>query len=117
MLAVAGPAGLLPFDRAHTPAEWRALRLRLKRATLGANLARAVRAAELAGRQVLVVGGPAGDPELVEVLAVALPADLVAGRGAVGAALPGGGEGRLGHRYAAALGLALWGAEPDGRDR
>src|SRR5215831_3635835 len=31
-LAVMGPAGLLPFDRRHSPAEWRAVRLRLKQA-------------------------------------------------------------------------------------
>ena len=43
MLAAAGPAGWLPFDRRHSPAEWRAIRLRLKEAVFAANLARALR--------------------------------------------------------------------------
>src|SRR5580692_6008454 len=43
MLAVDGPGGLLPFDRRHGPAEWRAIRLRLKIAILAANLRRAIR--------------------------------------------------------------------------
>ena len=42
MLAVDGPGGLLPFDRRHGPAEWRAIRLRLKIAILAANLRRAM---------------------------------------------------------------------------
>ena len=42
MLAAPGPAGLLPFDRRHSPAEWRAIRLRLKEAVFAANLLRAV---------------------------------------------------------------------------
>ena len=43
MLAAAGPAGWLPFDRGHSPAEWRAIRLRLKEAVFAVNLARALR--------------------------------------------------------------------------
>ena len=42
MLAAPGPAGLLPFDRRHSPAEWRAIRLRLKEAVFAVNLLRAV---------------------------------------------------------------------------
>lgn len=42
MLAVMGPAGLLPFDRRHSPAEWRAVRLRLKQAVFAVNLRRAL---------------------------------------------------------------------------
>ena len=104
MLAVEGPGGWLPFDRHRGPGEWRAIRLRLKQAVLAANLGRAVRTlgAELA--QVLVVGGPAGDEELLGVLARALPDGVAAGRGDVGGTCPGG---PLGHRYAVALGLAL----------
>jgi len=116
MLAVAGPAGLLPFARGRSPAEWRALRLGLKEAILAANLTRALRGFDGSCRspeQVLVVGGAAGDDELLGVLARSLPPQAVVGKGNVGGAievapdvaeLPGGG---LGHRYSAALGLAM----------
>ena len=104
MLAVAGPAGLLPFDRGHSPAEWRAIRLRLKEAVLAANLLRAVATLGRELGQVLIVGGPAGDDELIGVLLRALPDGIAAGRGNVGGTLDGP---PAGHRYAAALGLAL----------
>ncbi len=100
MLAAPGPAGLLPFDRRHSPAEWRALRLRLKEAVFAANLRRALDGA--AAAQVLIVGGPAGDDELLGVLLRSL--GITAGRGNVGGTLPGP---PAGHRHAAALGLAL----------
>jgi hypothetical protein len=108
MLAVPGPAGLLPFDRRHAPAEWRAIRLRLKQAVLAANLGRALRDLGARPRQVLVVGGPAGDDELAGVLSRSLPDGVAVGRGNVGGTLGGDAAGAsLGHRYAAALGLAL----------
>lgn len=105
MLVATGPAGLLPFDRDHSPAEWRALRLRLKEAIFGANLGRVLGSGAVAAPQVLVVGGPAGDDELLGVLARSLPEGVAVGRAAVGGTL--GGAATLGHRYAAALGLAL----------
>jgi hypothetical protein len=116
MLAAAGPAGWLPFDRRHSPAEWRAIRLRLKEAVFAANLARALRTLDALGTpatlgprgrhpgQVLIVGGPAGDDELLGVLLRTLPEGVTAGRGNVGGTLAGPGAG---HRHAAALGLAL----------
>jgi diol dehydratase reactivase ATPase-like protein/cobalamin-dependent diol dehydratase reactivating factor len=120
MLAVPGPGGLLPFGPRGAPAgghlgpaQWRAIRLRLKQAVLAASVRRALEAVIRTGRpahsagmpaQLLLVGGPAGDDELVGVLARSLPEELAIGRGNVGAAL--GGE-PLGHRYAVALGLAL----------
>ena len=110
MLAVPGPAGLLAFDRRHAPAEWRSLRLRLKEAVLATNLKRALRLMGSYPRQVLVVGGPAADDELLGVLTRSLPDDVVIGRGVVGGTLdqaPAGTGFALGHRYAAALGLAL----------
>ncbi len=61
MLAVEGPGGWLPFDRHHSPGEWRAIRLRLKQAVLAGNFRRAVRTLGQDPAQVLVVGGPAGD--------------------------------------------------------
>jgi hypothetical protein len=104
MLAVEGPGGWLPFDQHHGPGEWRAIRLRLKQAVLAANFRRAVRTLGQDPAQVLVVGGPAGDEELLGVLARSLPDGVAAGRGDVGGTCPGG---PLGHRYAVALGLAL----------
>jgi len=104
MLAVAGPAGLLPFDRRHSPAEWRAIRLRLKAAVFSANLRRALRTLGRDLPQVLLAGGPAGDDELLGVLLRALPAGVSVGRADVGGTLAGS---PVGHRYAVALGLAL----------
>jgi hypothetical protein len=104
MLAVDGPGGLLPFDRHHGPGEWRAIRIRLKLAVLAGNFQRAVRTLGLDFNQVLVVGGPAGDEELLAIIARSLPGGVAVGRGDVGGILPGR---PLGHRYAVALGLAL----------
>jgi hypothetical protein len=104
MLAARGPAGLLPFDRGHSPAEWRAMRLRLKEAVFAANLRRALDTLGGTLPQVLLVGGPAGDDELLGVLLRALPGDVPVGRASVGGTLAGA---PAGHRYAAAVGLAL----------
>ena len=116
MLAAAGPAGWLPFDRGHSPAEWRALRLRLKEAVFAVNLARALRTLGRDLGQVLIVGGPAGDDELLGVLLRTLPEGVTAGRGNVGGTLAGRPPGpwppAAGHRHAAALGLALAPAGP-----
>ena len=103
MLAARGPAGLIPFDRAHSPAEWRAIRLRLKEAVFAANLRRALNTLGGTLPQVLLVGGPAGDDELLGVLLRALPSDVPVGRASVGGTLAGA---PAGHRYAAAVGLA-----------
>ena len=104
MLAVDGPGGWLPFDRRHGPGEWRAIRLRLKLAVLAVNFRRAVRTLGQDPAQVLVVGGPAGDKELLGVIARMLPDGVAVGRGNVGGTCAGE---PLGHRYAVALGLAL----------
>jgi hypothetical protein len=107
MLVVEGPGGLLPFDRRHGPGEWRAIRLRLKQAVLAANFQRAMRTLGPGARQVLVVGGPAGDEELLGVIARSLPAATAVGRGHAGDHLKVRDGEPLGHRYAVALGLAL----------
>lgn len=57
-LVAPGPAGLLPVDRAHAPAEWRALRLRTKALVLGHNAVRALRRAGARPGQAVLVGGP-----------------------------------------------------------
>ena len=112
MLAVRGPGGLLPFDRDHGPGEWRAIRLGIKQSVLEMNIKRALRTSAELPSQVIVVGGPAGDEELLGVLARALPPAVAIGRGDVG--------GTLGPRYAVALGLvrsplpAIAGVSPDG---
>jgi len=71
---------------------------------LASNFRRAVRTLGQEPGQVLVVGGPAGDEELLGVIARSLPDGVAAGRGNVGGTCPGE---PLGHRYAVALGLAL----------
>jgi hypothetical protein len=98
-LTVPGPAGPLAFSRDLSPAEWRVLRRRLKRAAIADNLARALAGAEPPG-DVVLVGGVAGDPELPAVLDEALPGAAV-GRGDVAS---GAGPG---HRWAVAYGLSL----------
>jgi hypothetical protein len=108
MLAVMGPAGLLTFERRRTPAEWRAIRLRLKQAIFAVNLRRALAEQWSKLGQVLIVGGPAADEELLGVLLRSLPPGVAVGRGNAGGTLSGP---PAGHRYAAALGLAL---APDG---
>jgi Diol dehydratase reactivase ATPase-like domain len=95
-LVTEGPTGLLPFDRAHAPAEWRALRLRAKAAVLGRNTARALQAPDARPRQVILVGGPAGDDKAVGAVTAVLPGNSAIGRGDVAG---------LGHRYAVAYGL------------
>jgi hypothetical protein len=101
-LVVQGPAGLLPFSRLMAPGEWRALRLRLKVDLIGGNIARALRTLEESPRTVVVVGGPAGDDEVLAAVVGALPAGTTVGRGNV--------AGSLGHRYAVAYGLLALGA-------
>src|SRR5260370_41365616 len=101
MLAVSGPGGLLPFDRRHSPAEWRAVRLRLKQAVFSANLDRALRTLGPDLRQVLLVGGPAGGDEPLGGALRTLPAGIPAGRGSVGGPIP---RPPVGHRHAGAPG-------------
>jgi hypothetical protein len=102
-LVVPGPAGLLPFHRRLAPGEWRMLRQHLKRAVVGDNVARAT--SELvAGVDVLLVGGPAGDSELLDLVVRALPGSTP-GRADV--------AGVLGHRWAVAYGLTVLDARGD----
>lgn len=97
-LVVPGPAGLLPFSRSLAPSSWRALRLRLKQRVIAENLARALESLDDPSPEILLVGGVAGDEELLGLLRNALPG-VVVGRCDV--------AGKLGHRYAVAYGLAL----------
>lgn len=112
-LAVPGPAGWLPFSRTLAPSEWRAVRLHLKRKALGENVSRLLTRLSSSGLhgeqstpgEVVLVGGAAGDAELLRTLQAALGTalpDVVVGRGDV--------AGSLGHRYAVAYGLVHWAA-------
>ncbi len=103
-LVVPVPAGLLPFDRSRSAAEWRALRLRLKRAALGNNVSRLLRALGHPVREIVLVGGVAGDAEILRVLDRCAPGTLL-GRADV-AGSTGHGQG---HRWAVAYGLVLQG--------
>ena len=114
MLAVPGPAGLLPFGRDRSPVEWRAIRLRLKQAVFAANLRRALTGPAVGSGQILIVGGAAADEELLGVLLRSLPPGASAGMGSVGGTLSGP---PAGHRYAAAVGLALSAADTAGHLR
>ena len=64
---------------------------------LGGNVARALRTLGAAPGAVVVVGGPAGDEEVLRAVAAALPAGVAVGRGDL--------AGGLAHRHAVALGL------------
>ena len=97
-LVAEGPAGLLPFGGSLAPAAWRSLRLRLKQRVLADNLARAMRCLGEEPSDVLLVGGVAGDEELLGLLRPVMPGVAV-GRADV--------AGRLGQRYAVAYGLTL----------
>ncbi|MDQ1749533.1 MAG: hypothetical protein QOE71_589 [Pseudonocardiales bacterium] len=98
-LVVSGPAGLLPFSAVLSPSEWRLIRQNIKRDVLGANLARCLASLRCQPRSVVVVGGPAGDDELLPSISAAFEAGTPVGRGNV--------AGVLGHRYSVAYGLAL----------
>ena len=84
------------------PGEWRALRVRLKVELIGGNVARALRTLGEQPATVVVVGGLAGDDEILAAVAGALPPGTAVGRGEVG--------GVLGHRYSVAFGLLCLGA-------
>lgn len=105
-LVVKGPAGLLAFSGTMAPGEWRALRLRLKTDLIGMNIARALRSLALRPATVVVVGGPAGDDEVLAAVAGALTPGTAVARGVV--------AGTLGHRYAVAYGLIQLLGQPPG---
>ncbi|MCX6434229.1 MAG: hypothetical protein NTX29_16150 [Actinobacteria bacterium] len=103
-ITTSGPSGDLPFSRTLALAEWRAIRLALKRQVFATNLSRilAGHREKNALHDVIVIGGPAGDDEILEALNPALGAGVV-GRADVAAA--------LGHRWAVAYGLVVLGTE------
>ena len=112
-LVAPGPSGPLPFSRALSVTEWRQVRMTLKQMVFSSNLNRvrqhlsksAGDGSESAGdgsSDVVVVGGPAGDDEILEILGGHAP------RSAFGRANVAG---ILGHRWAVAYGLTM--TDPD----
>ncbi|KRD16914.1 diol dehydratase reactivase [Mycobacterium sp. Root265] len=104
-LLTTAPSGLLPFTSALTGAEWRSWRLAAKRLVIGGNVTRGVQQVAPGATAVLLVGGGAGDDELVRALAERFGRDVTVGRGNVG--------GGLGHRFAVAYGLVVLAAADD----
>ncbi|MEX7473898.1 diol dehydratase reactivase ATPase-like domain-containing protein, partial [Mycobacterium adipatum] len=104
-LLTAAPSGLLPFTSALSGAEWRSWRLAAKRLVIGGNVTRGVQQVASGAAGVLLVGGGAGDDELVRALAEQLGRDVTVGRGNV--------AGGLGHRFAVAYGLVVLAAGGD----
>ncbi|MGE2736335.1 diol dehydratase reactivase ATPase-like domain-containing protein [Mycolicibacterium vaccae] len=96
-LLTAAPSGLLPFTSQLSGSEWRSWRLAAKRLVIGGNVMAGIERVAPAAREVLLVGGGAGDDELVRAVSEQLGREVTVGRGNV--------RGTLGHRFAVAYGL------------
>jgi len=104
MLVAPGPAGPLPFGHNLQPAEWRIIRQSLKLEIIARNVSRILqtyrdRMARDESFDIVIVGGPAEDDELLPVLG-RLSEVRGLGRGNV--------AGSLGHRFAVAYGLTQY---------
>jgi hypothetical protein len=97
-LVTRGPTADLPHSRTLAPAEWRAMRMMLTRLAFADNLSRILASLGASSpiRGAVLIGGPAGDDEILEAINPALT-EAVVGRADVAA--------RLGHRWAVAYGL------------
>ena len=71
-----GPGGPLPFSARMSPGEWRSVRSAIKAAVIGNNIRRALASADFEAREVVLVGGPAGDDEIVGALAESMPGEI-----------------------------------------
>jgi hypothetical protein len=91
------PSGLLPFTSALSGAEWRSWRLAAERLVIGGNVMTGLERSAKEASDVLLVGGGAGDDELVRAVSEQLGQEITVGRGNV--------AGELGHRFAVAYGL------------
>ncbi|KUI34625.1 diol dehydratase reactivase ATPase-like domain-containing protein [Mycobacterium sp. GA-2829] len=96
-LLTAAPSGLLPFTSRLAGSEWRSWRLAAKRLVIGGNVMEGIERVAPAATEVLLVGGGAGDDELVRAVSEQLGREVTVGRGNV--------RGQLGHRFAVAYGL------------
>ena len=106
-LLTEAPGGLLPFTSRLSGAEWRSWRLAAKRLVIGANVLNGLEKAGADAAAVLLVGGGAGDDELVRAVSEHLGHEQTVGRGNV--------SGQLGHRFAVAFGLVVLVAGRTGR--
>ncbi|WP_059016636.1 diol dehydratase reactivase ATPase-like domain-containing protein [Mycobacterium sp. M26] len=96
-LLASAPNGLLPFTSELSGSEWRNWRLAAKRLVIGANVVRGLDQVAPQARGLVLVGGGAGDDELVRAVSEQLGLRVTVGRGNVCRT--------LGHRYAVAYGL------------
>ncbi len=96
-LLASAPNGLLPFTSQLSGSEWRNWRLAAKRLVIGANVVRGLDRVAPDTRGLVLVGGGAGDDELVRAVSEQLDLRVTVGRGNVCRT--------LGHRYAVAYGL------------
>lgn len=96
-LLTAAPSGLLPFTSRLAGSDWRSWRLAAKRLVIGGNVMAGIERVAPAATEVLLVGGGAGDDELVRAVSEQLGHSVTVGRGNV--------RGQLGHRFAVAYGL------------
>ncbi|WNG89086.1 diol dehydratase reactivase ATPase-like domain-containing protein [Mycobacterium sp. ITM-2016-00317] len=96
-LLTSAPSGLLPFTSQLSGSEWRSWRLAAKRQVIGGNVMRGIEQVAADATEVLLVGGGAGDDELVRAVSEQLGRQVTVGRGNV--------RGQLGHRFAVAYGL------------
>lgn len=96
-LLTSAPSGLLPFTSRLSGSEWRSWRLAAKRLVIGGNVLSGVERVAPSAGAVLLVGGGAGDDELVRAVSEQLGREVTVGRGNV--------RGQLGHRFAVAYGL------------
>lgn len=96
-LLAPAPGGWLPFTERLSGAEWRLWRLAAKQLVIGRNIMRGLQQVAPERAAVLLVGGGAGDDELVRAVGDQLGRRVAVGRGDLG--------GQLGHRFAVAYGL------------
>lgn len=105
-LLTTAPSGLLPFTAQLSGSEWRSWRLAAKRLVIGANVLSGIQQVAPSASEVLLVGGGAGDDELVRAVSEQLGRDTAVGRGNV--------RGHLGHRFAVAYGLVALAVSGEG---
>ena len=98
-LLASAPSGLLPFTSRLAGPEWRSWRLAAKRLVIGANVLRGIEQVAPDATGAVLVGGAAGDDELVRAVSEQLGREVAVGRGDV--------CGQLGHRFAVAYGLVV----------
>lgn len=98
-LLAAAPTGLLPFSSQLSTSEWRSWRLAAKRHIIGSRVLTGLELADIRATDVVLVGGGAGDDELVRAVSEQMGFGVSVGQGNI--------AGQLGHRFAVAYGLIV----------